>query len=93
MSMEEEVSLLQEKIKELGNEQPDGRIGVEFGVLFDATQDIFEALNGTLRAAKREKKVTFEKQKNYSSLLRTLSARFQNFTKRKTTALPLAPAV
>lgn len=60
--MEEEVSLLQEKIKELGNEQADGRIGVEFGVLFDATQDIFEALNGTLRAAKREKKVTFEGQ-------------------------------
>ena len=60
MSVEEEVALLQEKIKELGSEQADGRIGVEFGVLFDATQDVFEALNGTLRAAKREKKVAFE---------------------------------
>ena len=69
MSVEEEVALLQEKIKELGSEQADGRIGVEFGVLFDATQDIFEALNGTLRAAKREKKVTFEGGTCYSSPL------------------------
>ena len=72
MSVEEEVALLQEKIKELGTEQADGRIGVEFGVLFDATQDIFEALNGTLRAAKREKKVSFEGILSYLPLLCTI---------------------
>ena len=60
--MEEEVVLLKEKIKELGSVQPDGRTGCEFGKLFEETQDIFEALNGTLRAAKRSKIVEFEGQ-------------------------------
>ncbi|KAL8277166.1 hypothetical protein RQP46_010414 [Phenoliferia psychrophenolica] len=32
---------------------------VSYGVLFDKTADTLEALNGTLRAAKRQKKVAF----------------------------------
>lgn len=37
-----------------------GLISVKFGKLFDATQDIFEALVGTLRSAKKKKLIRFE---------------------------------
>lgn len=49
-----EIALLEEKIVELGSRRPDGRFEVPFGVLFDATADIFEALAGTLKAAKKK---------------------------------------
>ena len=62
MSANEEVSLLIEKIKEFGEQQSDGRIGVKFGILYEKTVDIFEALNGTLRSAKKSKMIDFEGQ-------------------------------
>ena len=62
MSASEEVTLLIEKIKEFGEQQSDGRIGVKFGILYEKTVDIFEALNGTLRSAKKSKLVDFEGQ-------------------------------
>jgi hypothetical protein len=55
-----EIQLLKEKIVELGTVQEDGLVGVEFGVLYEATVDIFEAINGTLRAAKKQKVVDFQ---------------------------------
>ena len=62
MSVNEEVALLLEKIKELGGEQSNGKIGVKFGLLYEKTVDIFEALNGTLRSAKKSKMIDFEGQ-------------------------------
>ncbi|XP_071493119.1 costars family protein ABRACL-like [Diadema antillarum] len=62
MDVEHEVSLLIEEIKRLGQPGPDGKITVKFGVLFadDRCANIFEALVGTLRAAKRKKKITYQ---------------------------------
>jgi hypothetical protein len=54
-----EVRLLQEQIVKLGAKNADGRYEVAFGVLFDATQDIFEALGGTLKAAKKRNVVAY----------------------------------
>ena len=63
MDVDHEVSLLQEEIKRLGKkDEESGKYSVEFGVLFtdDRCANLFEALVGTLRAAKRKKIVTFE---------------------------------
>ncbi|XP_068609830.1 costars family protein ABRACL [Brachionichthys hirsutus] len=62
MNVEHEVELLVEEIKRLGTEGEDGKITVKFGVLFCDTRcaNIFEALVGTLRAAKRKKIVDFK---------------------------------
>jgi Costars len=50
-----EVMLLQREVKRLGlKAEATGKYVVAFGVLFDATVDIFEALAGTLKAAKRK---------------------------------------
>lgn len=54
-----EVKLLQEKVKELGSPNADGKWSVPFGVLYDATDQIFEALAGTLKAAKKRGVVTY----------------------------------
>jgi hypothetical protein len=62
MNVDSEVSLLIEEIKRLGTEQESGRIGVKFGTLFDASDQVFEALNGTLRAAKKRSLIKFEGQ-------------------------------
>ena len=62
MSTEEEIVQLIKHIKENGNVQSDGRTGITFGKLYDQTVDIFEALNGTLRAAKKAKAIDFEGQ-------------------------------
>ena len=48
--IDEDCNLLVEKIKELGSVNKDGNCEVLFGKLFEATVDIFEALNGTLRS-------------------------------------------
>jgi hypothetical protein len=49
-----EVALLQEWVAKLGSrDAATGRISVPFGALYDATQDVFEALGGTLKAAKK----------------------------------------
>ena len=37
-----EIELLKEKIAELGTAQPDGKIGIPFGELYEKTVDIFE---------------------------------------------------
>ncbi|CAL4185410.1 unnamed protein product, partial [Meganyctiphanes norvegica] len=62
MNVEHEVTLLIEHIKRLGTESSEGQYSVEFGVLFndDECANVFEALVGTLRAAKRKKIITFE---------------------------------
>ncbi|KAK0463140.1 costars domain-containing protein, partial [Desarmillaria tabescens] len=49
--------LCAEAIKEHGSLNTDGKSSVSYGVLFDKTANTLEALNGTLRAAKRQKKV------------------------------------
>uniref|UniRef100_A0ACD5X5S5 Uncharacterized protein n=1 Tax=Avena sativa TaxID=4498 RepID=A0ACD5X5S5_AVESA len=60
--VEEEVGKLKEEIQRLGQQQPDGSYKVKFGVLFndDRCANIFEALVGTLRAAKKRKFVTYD---------------------------------
>ncbi|MQM21084.1 hypothetical protein Taro_054117 [Colocasia esculenta] len=62
MNVEEEVGRLREEITRLGQPQPDGSFKVKFGVLFndDRCANIFEALVGTLRAAKKRKVVSFD---------------------------------
>ncbi|XP_068657385.1 costars family protein [Aristolochia californica] len=62
MNVEEEVERLKEEIKRLGQVQQDGSYKIKFGVLFndDRCANIFEALVGTLRAAKKRKFVTYE---------------------------------
>jgi hypothetical protein len=52
-TVDHEVALLAEQIKKLGAQGADGRWSVNFGPLYDATQDIFEALAGTLKTAKK----------------------------------------
>ena len=62
MNVGHEVELLVGEIKRLGTPTSDGKVVVKFGVLFsdDRCANIFEALVGTLRAAKRKKIVTYE---------------------------------
>ncbi|KAK7092933.1 costars family protein ABRACL-like [Littorina saxatilis] len=62
MNVEHEVQLLKEEIKRLGTQAEDGHPEVTFGVLFNDEKcaNLFEALVGTLRAAKRKKIVTYE---------------------------------
>ncbi|KAK3414106.1 hypothetical protein EUGRSUZ_I02615 [Eucalyptus grandis] len=62
MNVEEEVERLKEEIKRLGKIQADGSYKVTFGVLFhdDKCANIFEALVGTLRAAKKRKVLTYD---------------------------------
>uniref|UniRef100_A0A0D9VXN1 Costars family protein n=1 Tax=Leersia perrieri TaxID=77586 RepID=A0A0D9VXN1_9ORYZ len=62
MNVEEEVGKLKEEIQRLGQKQPDGSYKVTFGVLFndDRCANIFEALVGTLRAAKKRKILTYD---------------------------------
>ncbi|XP_078437270.1 costars family protein [Wolffia australiana] len=62
MNVDEEIEKLRQEITRLGQPQPDGSWKVKFGVLFndDRCANIFEALLGTLRAAKRRKLITFD---------------------------------
>lgn len=62
MNVEHEVKLLIEEIKRLGTKGDDGLYSVTFGVIFEDEQcaNIFEALVGTLRAAKRKKVVSYD---------------------------------
>ncbi|XP_076613220.1 costars family protein ABRACL [Chaetodon auriga] len=62
MNVDHEISLLVEEIQRLGSKNADGQTCVTFGVLFndDRCANIFEAMVGTLRAAKRKKVVTFQ---------------------------------
>ncbi|GAA5912784.1 hypothetical protein JCM6882_000424 [Rhodosporidiobolus microsporus] len=47
-------------IKAHGSKNASGQWECPYGVLFDKTANILEALNGTLRAAKKQKKITFD---------------------------------
>lgn len=58
--IDHEVKLLQEWIAKLGERNAEGHFVVTFGVLFDATDQVFEALAGTLKAAKRRGIVKFD---------------------------------
>lgn len=62
MNVEHEVQLLVQEIKRLGSPNADGLMVVKFGVLFsdDKCANLFEALVGTLRAAKRKKIITYQ---------------------------------
>jgi len=62
MNVDHEVSLLIREMKRLGKPDSNGKIATTFGVLFsdDDCANIFEALVGTLRAAKRKKIVTYD---------------------------------
>uniref|UniRef100_A0A7N5K4I9 Costars family protein ABRACL n=2 Tax=Ailuropoda melanoleuca TaxID=9646 RepID=A0A7N5K4I9_AILME len=61
MNVEHEINLLVEEIHRLGSKNADGKLSVKFGVLFrdDKCANLFEALVGTLKAAKRRKIVTY----------------------------------
>jgi len=48
-----------EAIQDHGTINTDGNSTVSYGILFEKTANTLEALNGTLRAAKRQKKVAF----------------------------------
>lgn len=62
MNVGHEVELLVREIKRLGTPNADGQMVVKFGVLFsdDKCANLFEALVGTLRAAKRKKFIAYE---------------------------------
>lgn len=62
MNVDQEVGLLVEEIKRLGNRNAEGRITVTFGTLFNDPRcaNLFETLVGTLRAAKRKKIISYE---------------------------------
>ncbi|KAJ3860071.1 costars domain-containing protein, partial [Lentinula novae-zelandiae] len=56
----EEIAILIGAIKEYGSINSEGKHSASYGILFDKTANTLEALNGTLRAAKRQKKVAFD---------------------------------
>ena len=62
MNVEHEVELLVQEIKRLGTPNADGQVSVTFGVLFrdDRCANLFEAMVGTLRAAKKKKIVKYD---------------------------------
>ena len=62
LDVDAEVASLSAEIKRLGQPGPEGKTSVKYGVLFRETGDVFEALMGTLRAAKKRGVVTFEGQ-------------------------------
>ncbi|BGP33605.1 hypothetical protein JCM10296v2_005431 [Rhodotorula toruloides] len=60
MQTAHEIGILAVALKSHGSRNPSsGKIECPYGVVFDKTQHTLEALNGTLRAAKRQKKITF----------------------------------
>ena len=61
MDVEAEVDALVRECRRLGTMEDRGVV-VKFGLLVrdEQCENIFEALNGTLRAAKKRKKITFE---------------------------------
>ncbi|KNZ80815.1 Costars family protein like protein [Termitomyces sp. J132] len=59
MNTSHEISVLKDAIKEFGTVSADGNYNISYGLLFEKTANTLEALNGTLRAAKRQKKASF----------------------------------
>lgn len=64
MDVDHEIGLLIQEIKRLGTPNSNGQTSVKFGVLFadDKCANLFEALVGTLRAAKRKKFINYDGQ-------------------------------
>uniref|UniRef100_A0A8C7X6G8 Costars family protein ABRACL n=1 Tax=Oryzias sinensis TaxID=183150 RepID=A0A8C7X6G8_9TELE len=64
MDVAHEVGLLVEEIQRLGSKNASGQTSVKFGVLFndDRCANIFEALAGTLKAAKKKKVISFQSE-------------------------------
>ncbi|XP_074043804.1 costars family protein ABRACL [Macrotis lagotis] len=62
MNVEHEIKLLIEEIQRLGTKGADGNMSVKFGVLFqdERCANLFEALVGTLKAAKRRNILTYK---------------------------------
>lgn len=64
VAVEEEIQLLKQEIKRLanGSRNAQEKLFVPYGVLFkdDRCQQVFEALLGTLKAAKKRKIIFFE---------------------------------
>lgn len=62
MDVNHEVKLLKQEIERLGSKNTDGQTSVKFGTLFNDEKCLnqFEAIVGTLRAAKRQKILTFD---------------------------------
>lgn len=62
VAVDEEVKLLIQEIKRLGKPNDKKQYTVKFGVIVkdERCGDIFEALVGTLRAAKKRKVVAFD---------------------------------
>jgi len=60
LNTEHEVEILKKAISDYGTVNSEGKKSVAYGVLFDKTANTLEALNGTLRAARRQKKVAFD---------------------------------
>ena len=52
-TVEREVVLLQHELVKNNEKDASGRYIINFGKLYDTTQQIFEALAGTLKAAKK----------------------------------------
>ncbi|KAJ8270685.1 hypothetical protein GJAV_G00118030 [Gymnothorax javanicus] len=61
MNVDHEITLLSQQIRRLGSKNAEGRYSVKFGVLFndDECANLFEAIVGTLKAAKKRKIVDF----------------------------------
>ncbi|KAG7097951.1 hypothetical protein E1B28_005262 [Marasmius oreades] len=62
LNTEGEIQILKDKIKEFGIRNSDEKYSVAYGILYEKTANTFEALNGTLRAAKKQKKIAFDKE-------------------------------
>ncbi|XP_041832404.1 costars family protein ABRACL [Melanotaenia boesemani] len=62
MNVSHEINLLVEEIQRLGSKNASGQTSVKFGDLFndDRCANIFEALVGTLKAAKKKKVIDFQ---------------------------------
>lgn len=56
----EDLKKLIEAMKKIGKPQEDGSYVTTFLDIFQETESYLESLNGTLRAAKKQKKITFE---------------------------------
>ncbi|KAF9256374.1 hypothetical protein L218DRAFT_218951 [Marasmius fiardii PR-910] len=49
-------------IKKYGSQNSEGKYNIAYGVLYEKTVNDLEALNGTLRSARKQKKVAFDKE-------------------------------
>ena len=58
--MHAQIRKLIEVLKEHGTKDKKGRCTMKFGPLFELTQDVFEALSGTLKTAKKHKVVKYD---------------------------------